>query len=120
MCQQPAVGLGFGRRRRLLSRREFDRVLRRAPVRLRVGPLWGAVLPTAPRTASRLGLIVAKRVARRAVDRNRARRVIRESFRSARLSGLDVVVRLLEPQVSFSDAVRLFDAVRSATDARDG
>lgn len=45
---------------------------------------------------ARLGLIVAKRVLRRAVDRNRAKRVIRESFRQrCDLPQLDVVVRLL-------------------------
>ena len=42
----------------------------------------------------RLGLIIAKKTVRRAVKRNRVKRVIRESFRSHahRLTGLDIVV----------------------------
>ena len=43
---------------------------------------------------SRLGLAVPRRVARRAVDRHRLKRQIRESFRCSaeRLVGLDIVV----------------------------
>ena len=42
----------------------------------------------------RLGLIISKKSIRRAVDRNRVKRLVRESFRlnQARLGGLDVVV----------------------------
>ena len=42
----------------------------------------------------RLGLVIGKRVAPRAVDRNRVRRLVRESFRlhAAMLPALDVVV----------------------------
>jgi len=45
---------------------------------------------------SRLGLVIAKRLLSRAVDRNRAKRVLRESFRLTQhgLNGIDVVVRL--------------------------
>ena len=45
------------------------------------------------RTA-RLGLAIAKKQVKRAVDRNRIKRVIRESFRrqANRLTGLDIVV----------------------------
>lgn len=44
----------------------------------------------------RLGLVVPKKVLARAVDRNRARRVLREAFRlgQADLGGLDVVIRV--------------------------
>jgi ribonuclease P protein component len=43
---------------------------------------------------ARLGLAVSKKISRRAVDRNRIKRVIRESFRSHQhhLAGLDLVV----------------------------
>ena len=43
---------------------------------------------------SRIGLSVSKKYLPRAVDRNRAKRIIRESFRhvQGRLSGLDIVV----------------------------
>lgn len=45
---------------------------------------------------ARLGIIASKRVAPRAVDRNRAKRLAREAFRMLRheLGGLDIVVQL--------------------------
>ena len=55
----------------------------------------------------RLGLAVARRSARRAVDRHRLKRRIRESFRhhAARLGGLDVVV-LVNPGAEKMDPKR--------------
>lgn len=43
---------------------------------------------------SRLGLAIAKKQARRAVDRNRLKRIVRETFREeqSRLANLDLVV----------------------------
>ena len=45
---------------------------------------------------ARIGIIASKRVAPRAVDRNRAKRLVREVFRAVRqrLTGTDVVVQL--------------------------
>ena len=45
---------------------------------------------------ARLGMVVAKRLFKRAVDRNRMRRVIRETFRlySPQLAAVDIVVRV--------------------------
>jgi len=45
---------------------------------------------------ARIGIIAAKRIAPRAVDRNRAKRLVREMFRAMRhrLTGMDVVVQL--------------------------
>ena len=45
---------------------------------------------------ARVGIITARRVARRAVDRNRAKRLIREAFRNMRqgLGGMDIVFEL--------------------------
>jgi ribonuclease P protein component len=47
----------------------------------------------------RLGLIVAKRVAKKAVSRNQIRRVIRESFRyhQDKLTGIDIIVIARQP-----------------------
>lgn len=62
----------------------------------------------------RLGLIVGKRFLRRAVDRNRAKRMIRESFRQARdLPAMDIVVRVAVPKaaVSKTTADHLFAAL---------
>jgi ribonuclease P protein component len=45
---------------------------------------------------ARIGIITSKRVAARAVDRNRAKRLVREVFRKLRhrLGGVDLVVEL--------------------------
>lgn len=45
---------------------------------------------------ARIGIVTAKKVAPRAIDRNRVKRMVREVFRNwrDRLGGLDVVVRL--------------------------
>ncbi|UCF77187.1 MAG: ribonuclease P protein component [Betaproteobacteria bacterium] len=45
---------------------------------------------------ARIGIVTSKRVAPRAVDRNRVKRMVREVFRShrGRLGSLDVVIRL--------------------------
>lgn len=66
---------------------------------------------------ARIGIIASKRVAPRAVDRNRAKRLVREVFRAMqhRLNGTDVVVQLRRwsprgsiPQAR-ADLARLFD-----------
>ena len=69
---------------------------------------------------ARLGLIVAKRVLKRAVDRNRAKRIIRESFRRRLdLPPVDVVVRLALPAISAVDAERLFAALEDVLAKRN-
>lgn len=52
---------------------------------------------------ARLGLVVGKKIARRSVDRNYMKRVLRELFRlnQHQLAGLDLVAR---PQILFSHA----------------
>ena len=56
---------------------------------------------------ARIGLIVSKRALRHAVDRNRAKRVIRETFRLNRadLPAVDIVVQVTGPASKL--AVRL-------------
>ncbi|HXF65834.1 MAG TPA: ribonuclease P protein component, partial [Burkholderiales bacterium] len=46
--------------------------------------------------AARIGIVVGRRAAPRAVDRNRIKRMVREAFRRirSRLGGVDVVVQL--------------------------
>lgn len=53
----------------------------------------GLALPT-PSEPGRLGVIVSKKNVRRAVGRNRFKRIVRESFRlnQTAMAGLDVVV----------------------------
>ena len=114
-----APRLRFGRSRRLLLKREFDCVLRSPSLRLRRGSLVATVRQSGSPTA-RLGLIVAKRVLKRAVDRNRAKRIIRESFRRRPdLPPVDVVVRLALPTISAVDAERLFAALEDVLAKRN-
>lgn len=93
----------------MACRAEFDAILQSPEMRFRRGPF--ALMARGTEAAeARLGLIVAKRVLRRAVDRNRAKRVIRESFRQrVDLPPMDVVVRFLggdPPKLAQAD--RLF------------
>ncbi len=46
------------------------------------------------KSIARLGLVIAKRYIKRAVDRNKTKRVLRESFRyhQEKLAGLDVII----------------------------
>ena len=88
----------FGRQCRLLAREQFDAVLKRPHVRVASGPFRLAARRNSVGFA-RLGLVVAKRVMRQSVDRNRVKRCVRETFRLAMndLPAVDVVVRLAAP-----------------------
>lgn len=74
---------------------------------------------------ARLGIIASKRVSPRAVDRNRAKRLVREVFRvmRPRLTGIDVVVqvRRWSPRGSVAaaraDLVRLLEELAARTGA---
>ncbi len=82
----------FGRDRRLRVPAQFRRVFA-DPVK--AGDRHVTVLARTNDTGSaRLGLAASKRNLRRAVDRNRFKRLVRESFRAhqGRLAGLDLVV----------------------------
>ncbi|MCG8488561.1 MAG: ribonuclease P protein component [Chromatiales bacterium] len=82
----------FPRNRRLLKPDEFRRVFSEGR---RSSDRFFLVLAYPNRSVyARLGLAVAKKHCRKAVDRNRIKRIIRESFRlnQARLTGLDLVV----------------------------
>lgn len=78
----------------MLARGQYEAALASGPTRTRrhftlfVRPNGGA--------HARIGIIASKRVAARAVDRNRAKRLVREAFRRLRhrLGGVDVVVQL--------------------------
>jgi ribonuclease P protein component len=69
----------FGRASRIKQRRDFTRA-RQQGERLTFGCLIINWLPLAPEAQSRLGVITSKRIGG-ATDRNRARRLLRESFR---------------------------------------
>ncbi|EXJ17140.1 ribonuclease P protein component [Imhoffiella purpurea] len=63
----------------------------------------------------RLGLAISKKCARRAVDRNRLKRIVRESFRihRERLPGVDIVVLCSHGATSHPNR-RLFQALEQA------
>ena len=86
----------FARRYRLTKTDEFSSVFgfRRA-IRGKLLMLHYQPRPEG-NTEARLGVVVAKKLLKRAVDRNRVKRVVREQFRLRRagLSGIDLVVRL--------------------------
>lgn len=82
----------FPRSARLLTSAQFGRVFAGAE---RVADRYFTVLGTSNACGeARLGLAISRRAARRAVDRNRIKRVVRESFRHHRpgLPALDIVV----------------------------
>jgi ribonuclease P protein component len=61
---------------------------------------WGLYLASSDQGAKPdLGIAVAKKLAKRAVDRNRLKRMIRETVRSAQATSInsDVVVKLKKP-----------------------
>lgn len=82
----------FRRRMRLLTGGDFERVFQH-PERSSGEALTVLARPSG-QPAARLGLAIARKQFRRAVDRNRVKRIIRESFRRHQtlLAGLDVVV----------------------------
>lgn len=101
---------------RLLSGKEYTavfanrRVLRGGPFELYYRPLTLLAAPAGPETpamsasitaqrTSRLGLVVPKRNAKRAVHRNLVKRLAREAFRHvcSQLPAYDLVLRLGKP-----------------------
>lgn len=88
--------LGFSKALRLLTPADFKQVFDAAD--LRVSNKEVLILARAnPFDRPRLGLVIAKKHIRLATQRNRVKRVIRESFRSLQLDlqgsgGIDVIV----------------------------
>jgi len=82
----------FPRSHRLLKGADYSRVFQQAH---KASDKWFTILARCNDGGSaRLGLAVAKKQLNRAVDRNRLKRLIRESFRhhQSELQGLDLVV----------------------------
>ena len=79
---------------KLTEASEFKAVLA-ANVRVKGNGYFALASPTALGQA-RLGLVAGRKAAKRAVDRNRAKRIAREAFRASRASlpSADIVLRL--------------------------
>lgn len=99
----------FTRSQRLLKPAEFAQVFKHQQLRSVDGAL---TLLAAPNELGypRLGLAIAKKQLRRAVDRNRCKRVIRDSFRhhAEQLPALDIVV-LARSELVGLDKAQLHD-----------
>ena len=83
----------FERSRRLLNASAYKAVFDDAKLKVSNQQVLFLARPSGLAT-SRLGLVIAKKNVRHAVQRNRIKRIIRESFRlqQQHLSGIDVVV----------------------------
>jgi ribonuclease P protein component len=82
----------FSRTARLLTAADFKRVFQ-DPIKTN-DALFTVLARPNDRRDARLGLAISKKNVRMAVDRNRVKRLVRESFRKrqASLAGLDLVV----------------------------
>jgi ribonuclease P protein component len=85
----------YGRHRRIVKTDEFSSVFRLRPVYR----TENFVLYARPNSLghARLGIVVAKRFAPRAVTRNLIKRLAREIFRKSDLAANDCIVRLSKP-----------------------
>ena len=87
----------YSRQRRIVKTDEFSSVFRLRPA-FRTENFVLYVRPNSLAHA-RLGVVIAKRFAPRAVTRNLAKRLSREIFRKAGLKAVDCIVRLNQPIV---------------------
>ncbi len=92
MPREPRERLTFPASRRVRHKPEFDAA--RARGRRFGNGFFAVTVIGNDKTAPRLGLAVALRVTRTAVERNRIRRIIRESFRLHQhaLPAVDIIV----------------------------
>jgi ribonuclease P protein component len=104
--------MALSRQSRLCGPKEFSRVFEQAVVSADAG--FKVLGRLAEQRNSRLGMAVSREVDKRAVQRNRLKRLIRESFRSHYLSDpirhppVDIVVLPRRPAVAASNE-QLFD-----------
>ena len=85
----------YARAKRIVKTDEFSSVFRLRPVHRTAHFVLYARSNALPH--ARLGVVVAKRFAPRAVTRNTIKRITRELFRTSALPGVDCIVRLSGP-----------------------
>lgn len=92
----PLVRFRYPRAARLTRPSEFKKVF--AQSQRQSDACFAVLALPADSTGARLGLVVPRRMQRRAVDRNRIRRLVREHFRlhQHRLPAVDVIVMVRE------------------------
>jgi len=114
---------GFSRRHRFAQRGSFGPVLR-SPRKIR-GRLAVVHVVTGARAVSRLGIALTRRLVPSSLERNRVKRMVRETFRSHEVkdAALDCVVTLrsrFDPATAEelrAEVASLFDQLRD-TDRR--
>ena len=83
--------LSFPKSRRLLNASDFKGVF--SNTQYRISHRYFLILATKSTSSTpRLGLVIAKKHIRLAVERNRIKRLIRESFRQQQLPTVDTIV----------------------------
>lgn len=80
----------FGRTRRLLKKSDYDHVFEQA--KKMVTPEFIILHRANSLGEARLGLALSKKIISKAHDRNRVKRLLRETFRNAHLPAFDVIV----------------------------
>lgn len=99
-------GQGYPRAKRILKTDEFSSVFHLRPVQRSahfVLYVSRSELHQGPQAQARLGIVVAKRFAPRAVTRNAIKRAARELFRQSSLPACDCIIRLSKPVNSKAD-----------------
>ncbi len=71
------MSLRLTRDRKILKAREYAHVFKKG--KLLTGKYWQVIAQPAPK--AQLGLAISKKICRSAVDRNRLKRIVRETFR---------------------------------------
>lgn len=86
-------GFGFAKSQRLLTPADYKQVFDQASIKVSTAEILMLARPNGL-DKPRLGLVIAKKHAKRAVARNRIKRQARESFRllHASLGGIDIVL----------------------------
>jgi ribonuclease P protein component len=104
-------GYTFPRNVRLLSSRDFQTVFRDNTSRSS-DQNWTLLARQNNFNDARLGMAISKRVLNRAVDRNRIKRIVRESFRRHQqdLCGMDVIV-MCKKGVGRMENMELFNSL---------
>lgn len=101
----------FSKQVRLLKADEFSRVFKK-PIRSSDRYLTILAVVSEKATNARLGLAISKKNAKRAVDRNRIKRIIRESFRlnQQTLPAIDLVV-MAKPASKSAENEQIFHSL---------
>jgi len=99
----------YPRELRLLTPADFQNVFNNPPVKAVSNEFTFLAKPN-ERDYPRMGVTISKKVAKRAVDRNRIKRIIRETFRlkQHKLPGFDIIV-IAKPGVTKLDNDALSD-----------